>query len=76
MYCTPPTTQVARKRHQCTFCAEPIVPGEKYERWASYDDLCFTNKMHLECVAAAREDGRGGSFEYVAFDNERPEKAA
>ena len=75
MYNTPPTTQVARKPHQCTFCAEAIKVGEKYERWASVEDTYFTNKMHLECVEAAREDGGCGGFEYIAYSNERPSPA-
>lgn len=69
MYSTRLTIQVARKQHRCTYCLEPIVPGEKYERWATYDIDCVTNKMHIECLAALSEDGE---FEYVIGEGQRP----
>ena len=68
MYNTPPITQKARKEHTCTYCFEKIKVGEKYERWASFDDSCYTNKMHLECIAVAFDDDN----EYVPGEGERP----
>ena len=69
MYCTPAKTLTARVPHQCTYCGEAIEPGEAYLRWASYDDTCFTNKMHPECADDLAENGDG---EYSPGQGERP----
>jgi len=72
MHCTPTLTLVARKRHHCTNCGELINPGETYLRWVTFDDSAFTNKMHPECLAALRKEAICGSFEYEAYQGERP----
>ena len=69
MYCTPAKTLTARVRHQCTYCGESIEPGETYARWASYEDTCFTNKMHPECADDLAEWGDG---EYSPGQGDRP----
>ena len=74
MYCTPPTTQKARKPHVCDGCMQRIEVGERYKRWACYEDTCMTTKMHLECVEVLRDDAHGGSFEFVRGEVERPEE--
>ena len=72
-YHTPPVTLKARKDHVCSWCAQKILAGSTYLRWASmYDNSCGTNKMHQECHAAAC-DGEYGQWEYTPGDNERPE---
>lgn len=71
-YCTPETTQKARKAHQCTNCCEAINPGDTYVRWTSFDDSAFVNKMHPECLESLQE-GEGLSFEYTPYSGERPE---
>lgn len=74
MYCTPIEIRKARREHVCTYCGEAIEIGTRYPRWASYDDgRAFTNKMHPECLDAAREDAyHDGSFEYTPYNSDRP----
>lgn len=46
---------IARKNHQCYFCAMDIRVGQIYERWAGVTDGDFwTVKAHVECVAAVK----------------------
>ncbi len=67
MYCTPIVkVAAARKAHRCTWCGQDIEAGQPYERWASYDDAAFQNKMHPECAEAC------GDKYYLPFDNDRP----
>ena len=70
-YCTPTKTLTARLQHRCTYCGEPILPGETYLTWASVDGQWFTNKMHPECLDDLREysDPDG---EYTLYGGERP----
>ncbi len=73
MYCTPVEKPIARKMHQCTWCAQQIMPGERYQRWTSFDDSAFANKMHPECADACNDECTyWGENEYQAFHNERP----
>lgn len=72
MFCTPSIIRKARKEHKCSNCAEPILIGESYARWASFDDICTTSKMHQECLAMLDEDSDGGYFEYSPYSGERP----
>ena len=72
MYCTPVIYSKARKQHQCTSCAEHILIGETYARWASFEDRCFTNKMHEECIKGWWDNSEGGYFEYSPYSGERP----
>ena len=47
-------TPKARKQHQCTWCYEPILIGEKYARERGIcDGDPQVTKMHAECAAAA-----------------------
>ena len=72
-YCTPEKTMTARKRHQCTYCADFINVGETYVRWALMGDRVFTNKLHPECVEALDHDAAGEPFfEYEPYGGERP----
>ena len=44
---------VARKRHHCAFCFEPILPGDKYDqrKGVAPGDGHWTMHMHPECHA-------------------------
>jgi hypothetical protein len=75
MFCSPTITPTARVEHKCTSCAEPILKGEKYLKWASFDDgATCTNKMHVECYdahdAQAKEWGER-MWEYRKYDYKR-----
>ena len=72
MYHTDAELVRARKEHQCTYCAEDILAGEKYWRWLSVDTEAFSNKMHPECWEDALAGAVGGEFEYNPFSNDRP----
>lgn len=73
MYCTPIEKRTARTKHKCTWCAEVIGIGATYERWCSFDEDAFTNKMHLECSEACHDELQDlGTDSYSAFSNERP----
>ncbi len=74
MYCTPEELRKARVQHRCTNCGEAIEVGTDYVRWASYDEACFTNKMHPECRDSLQEDGQ--PFEYTPYSGERPKVEA
>lgn len=76
MYSTPTTWQTARKPHTCSWCGQKIIVGEKYARWANYDDGVVTNKAHEECEADITEAARyeGGTIEFAAGEAERPPK--
>ena len=77
MHCTESEKVSAKKRHQCTWCAEGIEPGSVYLRWASVDDGMWSkSKMHPECLQACRDaDREYGTNEYDPYDNERPKAA-
>jgi hypothetical protein len=57
----------AKKKHQCIWCGEKILPGEKYERQVGiyYGDFQY-NKWHLEC----RDAWHKASREYFDIDGE------
>lgn len=45
---------MARKKHRCCFCGEPIFAGEKYNRRSGVaDGDMWTMHMHPECDAYA-----------------------
>jgi len=71
MFCTDPITRTAQKMHQCTYCGEMIITGEKYEYWKSVDDSWFENKLHPECANDFYTHGDG---EYSVCSNERPKE--
>lgn len=74
-YCTPTESRKAAREHRCTCCGYPIVIGETYARWVSYDDgKAHANKMHRECLEACQEDAEGGYFEYTPYGGEPPER--
>ena len=65
----------ARKEHQCIWCGQMILKGEKYRRETSIYDGNFQNhKWHLECDAAAKVEFRNGEDEFDPCQNERPDK--
>lgn len=75
MFCTQAELILAGKEHVCTWCAEKILKGEQYYRWASVDDTWYTSKMHVECRDACLEDHACyGDNEYMPYNNERPNK--
>ena len=67
-------THTARKRHQCSWCAEPIEQGERYAkyRWWDWDDTGTVN-LHLECYDAMTDfaSDEGGWVEFEPGDNPR-----
>jgi hypothetical protein len=66
----PPEHRVARKAHQCTYCAEAINAGEFYvHQTGVYDGRWYTSKMHPECFDELVDIGDG---EYTPYSNERP----
>lgn len=76
---TDPTTQVAAKKHSCSWCAEAIGVGERYTRYRYFDGGdAGTVKMHPECYADMQEICRleGGWLEWVPGDAERPKADA
>lgn len=72
MHNTDVTTQIARKTHRCTWCAEEISVGQSYSRWITFDGSAATNKMHPECLDAAESDSDDYTGEYMPYCNERP----
>ena len=65
----------AKKRHQCSWCAERIEIGETYLRYRWYNGSdASTVKMHPECISAMREliklEG-GYEIEFGLGDNPR-----
>jgi hypothetical protein len=68
------TFPIARKKHRCIWCGQPVEIGEKYRREKSvYDGNMQDFKWHLECHEGAREHFRHEE-EFDAYDNERPGK--
>lgn len=45
-------TRKARKRHRCSECAGPIIPGEQYQyvRYIGYDGDCGCYKTCQRCL--------------------------
>jgi hypothetical protein len=59
---------VARKEHQCIWCGEPIVIGEKYRRCRLiWEGDPITNKWHKECDDAAANVDLEEGFDPYAF---------
>lgn len=71
MYCTPVIDSKARKQHKCTNCAEQILIGETYAKWTSFENGCFTNKMHNECLKGLLDNSECGYFEYSPYSGDR-----
>ncbi len=70
----PAESRIARKAHQCIYCAEPINVGDDYvHQTGVYDGRWYTNKMHPECFADMCEDGSG---EFTPYSNDRPKAEA
>ncbi|SIT50470.1 hypothetical protein BN2476_830041 [Paraburkholderia piptadeniae] len=70
------STPIARKNHHCSWCGERIESGSMYMRTAGINDGDFqVGKFHPECDAAATDEfRRDPGFEYLPYDNERPER--
>ena len=67
----------ARKRHDCIWCGEHILVGEKYRDERSvYAGNIQRFRWHLECDEAGKEEAweSGGSFEFLPYSSERPQK--
>lgn len=66
----------ARKEHRCTWCGQKILAGEKYHFFVViYEGEAQSNKFHPECeedLQAAITDQRGGCFEFLPGEQERP----
>lgn len=76
MHHTPAELLTARKVHRCTNCGEAIEPGQVYQRWGSFDNSAYTNKMHPECLQSLIDDADGLEFEYTPYSGERPSSVA
>ena len=69
---SPPTYQVAKKGHRCTYCGEAIPVGEPYTRQTGvYDGSWYVSKLHDECFKDLCDSG---DDEYTPYSNERPKK--
>ena len=65
----------ARKEHQCIWCGEKILTGEKYRREISvYCQEIQDQAWHLECVEDCRALNGMEDFEIYPGENERPEE--
>ncbi len=66
------TYPVARKKHRCEWCGQPIPPHEKYVRYVGMWESEFQNwAMHQECHdAASMNDELADGFS--PFESERP----
>ena len=65
----PPESRMARKAHQCMYCAEEIDAGAEYvHQTGVYDGRWYTHKMHPECFADMCE----GDGEFTPYSNDRP----
>ena len=68
----PGKTRTARKEHQCHYCAEMIMVGEKYiYQTGVYDYIWYSIKMHPECFDSLPAGGEDEE-EYTPYGNERP----
>lgn len=62
---------VARKVHRCFWCAEDIVPGEKYVSAAHADcGTVFKVKLHQECDKAWQHAANENGGEYYTEDHQ------
>ena len=67
------TTPKARKEHQCIWCGEKILIGEKYRREKSaYDGSMQNHAWHIECDLDCRAENGCGEFELEPGGSERP----
>jgi hypothetical protein len=48
---TSTAVRKAHKEHRCSWCYEPILPGETYHRYRVFDDGPGTIRLHAECYA-------------------------
>jgi hypothetical protein len=56
---------VARKDHQCVWCPEKILKGQKYHLQAGeYEGEMCTNRYHPECFEAGAEAFRDGDCDF------------
>lgn len=71
---------MARKKHQCCFCFEPIFVGEKYNRRSGVSDGdMWTMHMHPECNAYATKHLSHDDYEDLSersFDRPLDERYA
>lgn len=63
---------IARKEHQCNWCGEMILVGEKHSYQVAVFDGDFQHtRMHLECDAACDRELSGYDGWYDPFGNRR-----
>jgi len=73
-FCAINKPVVARKKHKCTYCAEPINAGDEYiYQRGNYDGNWYENKLHEECYIDLQESGDDS---FLPYSNERPLPAA
>ena len=74
---TTQTIQKAIRPHRCSWCGEPIIPGESYARWRYFaDGDAVTVKMHRECESAQiQETAETGENEFELHAQARGVKA-
>jgi len=67
----------ARKKHRCSWCGEPIPPGETYWREKSVYDGNFQNDAwHPECWEDFGQYCEGGETEWMLYSAPRPERGS
>ena len=66
-------TPTARKEHQCGWCGEMVLVGEKYNRWNGIHEGDFqSNAMHSECAVACHDLlSQGWDDEYYPYEHMR-----
>lgn len=75
--CLSDAPRVARKEHKCTWCGQPISPGERYQYSSGvFEGEFVTNSLHPECDKAAQEDYAQTGEGFSPYENERPQLKA
>ena len=66
------TWPIAKKRHRCIWCGEPILTGDKYLREKSvFDGHMQNHAWHPECDEDSKDYFRHEN-EFSAYSAERP----
>lgn len=65
-------TPVARKQHQCEWCPEPILKGDRHVyRFYRWSGETMSGRMHQECYDAMGRSSDQVSDGWIPQENER-----